>query len=621
MADINASFAQLDKGIRIPIPGATTVRVVPATAVSVRLLGMLFDLNKCFLLPSVMKGIREIKKQYDAHPGSDVLVVGHTDTSGSDDPNLTLSLERADSVSAYMRDDVPAWEKFFGEGISEEKRWGTRELQFMLSALPEGQAAFYEREPTGKLDKPTEEAIKDFQVFRDLKVDGIPGEKTRKALITDYMALDGTSLPSGISIKSHGCGESFPTDLSDAALKDPALRAGEIKNGVRKDADRRVEVYFFDGPIVPAPAANRKSGKLAVDYPKWLSQVVETIDVSQADSVVRDTPLPTTMGRLPLVFRRFKSFPGPDGLAMLRQIATQMQGDPDPVAVVVGHTDSFGADAENDTLSLNRAKAVAAWLSGDAAFFKGQFAGSDANARWGLMEADEMIQAIRAPDAFPAPLQPGQDSFSLFQASKGLPQTGLLDGATQDAIIQDYLALLGTTPIPAAGIRTVGGGRAHSIFPMGPNDAVSEEGNSPDYVDPRRAEVFLFAGADAPAVDDAIAKPSAFPSVYKTWCRSGSGALDAPTGNLRIRFDDGSGNPAANKSVALHRSLDADHELDETVLAQTVTDANGIATFTLDPASFTVATGDVDNRDMALVRSKKRFPNRFAISLQPAAGA
>lgn len=280
MADINASFAQLEKGIRIPIPGPTRLRVVPAGAASVRLLGMRFDLNKCFLLPSAMKGIREVKNQYDKHAGSNVLVIGHTDTSGNDDPNLVLSLERADSVSAYLRDDVPAWEKFFGEGISPEKRWGTREIQLMLSVLPENQPPFYDREPTGVMDNPTEEAVKDFQSFRNLTVDGIPGAITRKALITDYMGMDGTSLPSGISLKAHGCGESFPTGMSDAAMRDPALRESETGNGVRKDEDRRVEVLFFDGPIVPQPAANRLSGKQATDYPKWIAQVTETIDIS-----------------------------------------------------------------------------------------------------------------------------------------------------------------------------------------------------------------------------------------------------------------------------------------------------------------------------------------------------
>jgi hypothetical protein len=61
--------------------------------------------------------------------------------------------------------------------------------------------------------------------------------------------------------------------------------------------------------------------------------------------------------------------------------------------------------------------------------------------------------------------------------------------------------------------------------------------------------------------------------------------------------------------------------LDETVLARATTDPNGIATFNLAPDSFTVATGVDDDREMALVRSKKRFPNRFIVSLQPVTGA
>ena len=48
----------------------------------VRLVGAFFDTNKCFLLPSAMTGIRKLVEVYDKHPNGEMLVVGHTDTSG-----------------------------------------------------------------------------------------------------------------------------------------------------------------------------------------------------------------------------------------------------------------------------------------------------------------------------------------------------------------------------------------------------------------------------------------------------------------------------------------------------------------------------------------------------------
>ena len=124
---------------------------------------MFFDLDKCFLLPSAIHGIREVKVQYDAHPDASLLVVGHTDTSGKDDYNSKLSLERADAVAAYLTDDVAAWEAFFDDGKPQEKRWGLLEVQHMLTALPEGGPAFYADTPNGADDGQSRDAVKALQ--------------------------------------------------------------------------------------------------------------------------------------------------------------------------------------------------------------------------------------------------------------------------------------------------------------------------------------------------------------------------------------------------------------------------------------------------------------------------
>lgn len=261
MADFKASFAQLGKGFKLPVAGANVLTVL-ATA-RVRLYGMFFDLDKCFLLPSAMDGIRGIKNQYDQHPGNNLLVVGHTDTSGQDAYNLQLSLERADAVAAYLKDDQDAWDAFFGDGKAQEKRWGTREIQLMLSSLPEGQPAFFQEDPDGHLTPATLAAIKGFQKSKGLKEDGIAGPVTRKALIADYMSLDGTTLPPDASLTTHGCGENFP--------------AVETEDGQRSPDDRRVEIFIFAGPIAPPPPG-KTSKRGSAEYPQWLAGVGETLD-------------------------------------------------------------------------------------------------------------------------------------------------------------------------------------------------------------------------------------------------------------------------------------------------------------------------------------------------------
>lgn len=268
MAEFKATLKQLADGIRIPIGLPHIVRVVNGVF-RIRLTGMFFDLDKCFLLPSAMPGIRGIKEQYDKHPGGNLLIVGHTDTSDAPEPNLTLSLERSDSVAAFLMDQVDPWEAFFQAAKPQNKRWGMREIQMMLSTVPDPESAFY-RGPIDGVEGPiTQKAIKDFQSANGLKVDGIAGPDTRKSLIKAYMAQDGTSLPPGITPRAHGAGESFPEV--------------ETGDGVRNADNRRVEIFCFAGAINPPPPSDRKSRKGSKEYPAWRDQVTETIDFTGED--------------------------------------------------------------------------------------------------------------------------------------------------------------------------------------------------------------------------------------------------------------------------------------------------------------------------------------------------
>jgi hypothetical protein len=225
---------------------------------------MFFDLDKCFLLPGAMAGIRELRTRYDAQPTANVLVVGHTDTSGEGDYNMSLSLERADAVAAYLKDDVDAWDAFYGDGKPEKKRWGLRETQLMLTALPQGGPPFYPDEVNGQDDATHRAAVTAFQRSAGLDDDGIAGPITRKELIKQYMALDGTSLPATATLTTHGCGENFPEEPTG--------------DGKQEADNRRVEIFFFEGPIDPAPSG-KTSAKGASDYPGWLARVNQSIDV------------------------------------------------------------------------------------------------------------------------------------------------------------------------------------------------------------------------------------------------------------------------------------------------------------------------------------------------------
>jgi outer membrane protein OmpA-like peptidoglycan-associated protein len=263
MATVQTTRPALRQGLSLATGQRQVLQLVPAVS-RVRIVGMFFDLNKSFLLPSAMPGIKGIKAQYQKHPASNLLIVGHTDTSGDEDYNATLSVERADAVAAYLTDNVAAWQDFFdSKKQPSQKLWGTREVQGMLSALPDGGPFFYQGRMDGSDGPLTKAAVKAFQQSESLKDDGIAGPVTQQALITRYMGIDGTTLPSGITITTHGCGESFPV--------------AKFKDAQRSPADRRVEIYFFDGPITPPPPG-KTSGPDATEYPQWVAQVTETVE-------------------------------------------------------------------------------------------------------------------------------------------------------------------------------------------------------------------------------------------------------------------------------------------------------------------------------------------------------
>jgi hypothetical protein len=266
VADFRLMLRDLRTGVSIPTGECHKITIVRGVS-RVRLVGMFFDLNKCFLLPSAMRGIRKIKALYDDHPGANLLCVGHTDTSGNDEYNLTLSLERADAVAAYLTDKVDVWEACFEQGKPQQKRWGTLEVQHMLSVLPERQPPFYEGRANGRDDAKHRAAVQKFQESKTLTVDGIAGPLTRSALIKAYMGLDGTTLPGGTTLTTHGCGENFPIDATGEKVRDTE--------------NRRVEVFLFDGPVTPLPG--KTSARGSKEYPQWLAQVSETVDFSADD--------------------------------------------------------------------------------------------------------------------------------------------------------------------------------------------------------------------------------------------------------------------------------------------------------------------------------------------------
>src|SRR5690606_33389179 len=101
-------------------PQVRMLGVLPRVVMA-RMRGLLFDTNKSFLLPSAIEAMVQIRRIYLANNPSELLIVGHTDTTAEPAINDPLSVERAKSIKAYLEDDVDAW--LANYELMGKKRW------------------------------------------------------------------------------------------------------------------------------------------------------------------------------------------------------------------------------------------------------------------------------------------------------------------------------------------------------------------------------------------------------------------------------------------------------------------------------------------------------------------
>lgn len=243
--------------------GQSHVVELPPRLIRVRLLGLMFETDKTFLLPKAMAGIRGLVDLYSDHEDLTAVITGHADRAGDTGYNRKLSEARAQAVGQFLYDDVDAWlSRYEAQAVSA--RWGAREDLHMLGAiLDDAGEPFYAGDVDGIFGSQSQDAARRYQSARGLGVDGVPGPQTRRALITDYMALDGTSLPAAADVQYLGCGEEHP--------------AVQTADGVAQEENRRVEVFLFD-PGPPDPPVPDQCPGGGCPYETWVGSIAETYD-------------------------------------------------------------------------------------------------------------------------------------------------------------------------------------------------------------------------------------------------------------------------------------------------------------------------------------------------------
>lgn len=81
--------------------------------------GILFDFDKSTLRPASQEQIRTFADALKKYEDTDIFVAGHTDATGSEDYNLTLSRQRAESVANYLENLGVSRARFAITGFGE----------------------------------------------------------------------------------------------------------------------------------------------------------------------------------------------------------------------------------------------------------------------------------------------------------------------------------------------------------------------------------------------------------------------------------------------------------------------------------------------------------------------
>jgi outer membrane protein OmpA-like peptidoglycan-associated protein len=100
-AVIGHQMDQQAKKIEQQVSGATVERVGEGIQVTFAS-GLLFDTESSTIRAEAATNLRNLAKSLNEYPGSDLLIVGHTDARGEDGYNQALSERRASATADYL---------------------------------------------------------------------------------------------------------------------------------------------------------------------------------------------------------------------------------------------------------------------------------------------------------------------------------------------------------------------------------------------------------------------------------------------------------------------------------------------------------------------------------------
>ncbi|MGL1902650.1 MAG: hypothetical protein OCC49_10970 [Fibrobacterales bacterium] len=187
-------------------------------------------------------------KHLDEWPDKELMILGHTDTSGEPQPNFDLSEKRAQSIKALLSNDAELW-----KGMAKAQS-DVVDYQQIVKGLDILKGWGCDPGTVDGVDgSATQKGLKAFQSAYNenfdgsLAVDGNIGPNSWAALldVIYQTALEQSEIkPSRIKPRFHAeygvypCGESFPVDQTGM-------------DGLQSASNRRVEIHMSDRPNPP----------------------------------------------------------------------------------------------------------------------------------------------------------------------------------------------------------------------------------------------------------------------------------------------------------------------------------------------------------------------------------
>jgi outer membrane protein OmpA-like peptidoglycan-associated protein len=143
---------QMDKQaaeLKQEIPGATVTRVGEGIVVTFAS-GLLYDFDSDRVRTESASNLKNLANSLGKYPNTDLLIVGHTDATGTDSYNQGLSERRAAAAANYLRSQGVASGRLRTSGRGETEPIGSNDTEAGQQANRRVEVAIYANEEARK---------------------------------------------------------------------------------------------------------------------------------------------------------------------------------------------------------------------------------------------------------------------------------------------------------------------------------------------------------------------------------------------------------------------------------------------------------------------------------------